>query len=328
MSALETMSAEDNAAMEQMRAADSAPPSSEASPVAEPKIEIVTEAPAAPEATAEPAQEDNRPKTVPHQAFHEERERRKKIEADFAKFREEQAAAQARVEERLRLLGQAAQMQQQPQAPAQEQLPDFNQDPAAHIQAKFAQLERQLQQVGGLTVQQQQAAMQAHQEQMIRLAAQTQEQAFAAQQQDYQAAANHLRSIRDAELRALGMHDPMQRAQVIQNDVMELARRAHSEGANFPQRVYELAKIRGYAPAQAAPAQAPAALAIEAPAAPDRMATQQRGREMAATIGTVGSAPATRLTPERIASMSDTEFNAIYDKLAKDPVAMRQLFGE
>lgn len=328
MSALETMSAEDNAAMEQMRAADTASAATEAPSAPEPKIEIVTEAPAAPEATTEAAQEDSRPKTVPHQAFHEERERRKKIEADFAKFREEQAASQARVEERLRLLGQAAQMQQAPAQQQEPSLPDFNADPAAHISARFAQLERQLQQVGGLTVQQQQAAMQAHQEQMVRLAAQTQEQAFAAQQADYQAAANHLRGVRDAELRALGMLDPMQRAQVIQNDVMELARRAHAEGANFPQRVYELAKIRGYAPAQTVTAQVPAAPAIEAPAAPDRMATQQRGREMAATIGTVGSAPATRLTPERIASMSDSEFNAIYDKLAKDPVALRQLFGE
>ena len=320
-SAIDTMTAEDNALMASMRDEGPEPAVSEPAhhePASEPAHE--------PEAAehAEPVAE--RQKTVPHEQFHAERERRKQVQAELAKFREEQAANNARLEERFRLLSQAVQPAAAPPAPAPV-IPEFDADPRAHIDGRLKSIEQQARES-------QQAAERAaaafHQQQQtaeVRNWAASQEQAFEAQTPDYRVAMGHLVQARQAQLEALGVADPAQRQQMLANEVAQIAIQTRQQGRNFAQTLYALAKASGYAVAPVAPS--PVAEAIEAPATPAerQAATIERGKAMAATVGTVGTAPATKLSPERIASMNEREFAALYAKVSKDPAAMREMFG-
>ena len=155
----------------------------------------------------------------------------------------------------------------------------------------------------------------------------SQEQQFEAATPDYRAAMGHLVNARQAQLEALGVADPAARQQMLANEVAQIAIQTRQQGRNFAETLYRLAKASGYAVAQPAPS--PVADAIEAPATPAerQAATIERGKAMSATVGSVGTAPATKLSPERIANMSDREFSAVYAKIAKDPAAMREMFG-
>src|SRR5690348_9246692 len=101
--ALDTMSDAELAELRQMQADDAATETDDAPAVVEtPSAEAqpaATETPA-----AEPTQE---PKQVPQQALHQERDRRKKLEAQLAEQGAKHAADLARVQERLDLLTRA-----------------------------------------------------------------------------------------------------------------------------------------------------------------------------------------------------------------------------
>jgi hypothetical protein len=127
----------------------------------------------------------------------------------------------------------------------------------------------------------------------------------------------------------MGMTDAAQRQQAIRNDVAQIAATAQQRGVNFGEMLYSLARAQGYTPKEAAQAAAIEQAATAQPTQAERqVATIERGRAMSQTLGTAGTAPPTRLTPEKIASMSDAEFSKVYAKVAKDPAAMRQMFGE
>lgn len=176
-------------------------------------------------------------------------------------------ADRARLDERMALLAEALQTpRQQPgQQPQEDPEPDPNEDIIAH--QKW--MGRELKRMG-------QAQQQQTQQQQQRDTAQTEEAeitgyyrqdvtAFAQMQPDFAHAYNFLMQNRDAELQAFGYTDPQERAKLIRAEEREIVKLANTQrkqgmqGVSAAQRIYALAKGRGYTPLVAAAPADPAA---------------------------------------------------------------------
>lgn len=247
--------------------------------------------PAAEQTQQEP-QEPQEPdaRVVPLAALHEERARRKELAADMQRMRDEQARRDAILEQRLAALTNRQQ---------QEQVPPFEENPAAHL--KYGQ--EQLQQTVQATAQQIQAWQQQQSEQVAiqRLSSVVahNEAAFMQQSPDYQEAVDYLRNQRVAEIVADG-GDEAQAAEMAKRELMHFALARANAGQNPAEVAYKLAKARGYA-TKAAPAQqlAPA----------EKLQNQQRVGAASRSIGNGGPAN-NKLSLESLATMTDEEFAA------------------
>lgn len=319
---LDKLSPDEQRLMDSMRADEAA--------TAEP--EPSREAPEAPEvervSVSDPTDIEDapqQPKTVPHQAFHAERERRKAAEERARQVELDKAADMARMEERLKTLAGIAQVATQPAAPApvaEESVPDVNTDPVGHFQAVAKKLQQQLADQGAIIQGFTQRANQNNQIAELRNWGAAQEQAFEAKEPTYRAAMDHLANSRRAELAAIGVVDPVRQAQIMGQDISNIAAAARQEGANFAERLYALAQQRGFKKPEA-----PAIPAIDATPA-DPVERQTTARENATTISSVnGGGPAARLSVQKIADMSEKQFDALVSKLKDDPQALRDLMG-
>lgn len=254
------------------------------------------------------------PSTVPHDAFQAERQRRKAAEREQQALRERLA--------RLEGVQQGQQVQQVQQKPPEPsgppKIPDWNVDPQGHIDGRLQQLQHMQAQLHQDYVQRQQAAQQQRAVQELGGWANAQEQAFKADNADYDAAANFLKENRTQELLALGANELQIQAQ-LQQDVLQIAHFARQTGANFAQRVYAMAKHRGFG--SQAPQSAQTDPSQTAPA--DQMARQTRGQQFTG-LSTGGAAPAQKVTAQTLLEMSP----AAFDKFAKDhPEQYRKIMG-
>lgn len=325
--ALDTLTADEQKLLDQMAADDVASEGQEPAPSPAPEPEPAEEPPPAP---AEPPS-----KTVPQQALHAEREKRKQLERELNELKAKAAADIAVGQERLRLLTEAASAATAPAPTAPTPIPDPQVDPlgyvqqtTANLQQQIAQLNERVQKSEGLERQIAQAALQQTQMQELQAWGQGQEAEFSAETPDYNDAASFLRARRQDQLRAMGYTNPAEINYIISNDITAMAHRSRQTGQNFGEMVYKQAQVLGYQKAAAAAPVAPVAPAPPVPDVAARVAAAQRGAEMAGGLGGAGSAPRGELTPQALASMSDAEFAAMYSKLQGNPAAMRQMFGE
>jgi hypothetical protein len=335
-----------------------------------PDSKPAAEAPAKPDAAAkpdkpaaataadpdeEPLGEDGRPKNpgryVRHGAFHEERERRKTVERELQAEREARTKEQierAKVAERLDLLNAALAPQPKAEdkpAPA----PDPEQDIFGYAKwqgERLAALERQLGEVNGQVGKVREQSAQERSEAGLRQAYVTDAQRFSAATPDFGAAYVHLLQTRDQELAHIGHADPQKRAAMIAAEEREIVAAALQAGVSPSERIYGLAKLRGYAPA-AVPAQAtggaapaagngngaasaaaggngaaanggaaPTASAAAAPSVTDEIARIKAGTETSKSLSQAGGSPG-GLTLEALASMSQDEFDGWMAKASK-----------
>lgn len=242
-------------------------------------------------------QQPPRQQTVPHGAFHEERERRKAAEQQLAEMRRERQILEERTNIILQRLNQPPAPPEQPQP-----LPALNDDPLGHL---VGTIDRQQREIAQLSQVAQQTTAQQQQAQLI---AQVQMHAAAAEQQfrqaapDYDAAAQHLLAQRDSELEDAGFGDPVQRQALLQQEALGIAVRAIQQGRNPAEMIYELAKLRGYQKAEAQPA------AQQQPSAAERLQQINAGQQQSRSVGAMrGSAPPS-LTSQRVLEMSDKQF--------------------
>lgn len=346
---LDTLSAEDMALMRSMQddgGADEPLPSGTEPPEA-PDSSVEIEIPGEPEPAIAAVERPARRSTmVPQAAMHEEREKRKEIEA---KWKAEEAARielektlateKAVTQERLNILtALATEPRNAPApvaAPVEEPLPDVNTDPIGHFRAANEQLKKQIDTLTGITRGQQEAQDQSRRIQEMRDWGTRQELAFEESEPAYRAAMAFLRKNRDEELFEAGWTDPAQRAQIMNQEVTQIADKARSENKNFAERLYNMAAKRGF---QKTPPPAPVAVTPTAPAAPvippldpdlhvptpaDRA---EAGRANAATIGSIGSAPPARLTVERILALPDDQFQIVVARM-KAAGTINELMG-
>lgn len=240
--------------------------------------------------------EKEKPQTmVPHAALHEERQRRKELQQEVLREREDRARENAVLQDRLAQLFAA----QNP--PQQYRDPDRDPDPLqamAHNQALTVQQLQALQQERATEQARQQYAQQ--EAQLIGWA-QAETARFNAEVPDFEDAYKHVRQMRGNELAAMGWAPP-QVADILKKDELWVLQNAAQTGQNPAEIVYRMAKATGYAQQKQ-----PAAGKIE---------TLNKGMQASKTLGP-GGAKAGIPTPEEIAAMSEDDFAEVMATLSK-----------
>lgn len=289
------LTAEEQVQFDQMRDADAAPQ------VVEPEAPVVEEPQVDEAAAAEVAETPERRQTmVPHAALHEERERRKASDARLALLEE-------RTNLLLQNIGRAPQPVAAPDSNAQPEIvvPDERADPVGHIIAKLQVQERELQTLRGGSQQQREAQQQAMVINAIQTQARALEGEFKQATPDYDAAIEFLVAKDSEELKALGYTDPAQRDAIIRQKGLQIAADAIQNRANPAERLYAIAKLRGFTGT-------PAAEETEQTAqngAAQRIATIANGQRQSRTLsGARGAAPQA-MTASRLLEMSDADFS-------------------
>ena len=221
---------------------------------------------------------------VPQGALHAERQKRK----------EEQAARKA-LEDRLAKL--EARLAEPKEQPVEEDVPDPVMDPAGFREFYKRERAREREE----REQQEQARQAQDRQQQMAAYVQRAEQAFVAQTPDYQAAIQHLGQSRRQELTMQG-YSPEQVQQIIAQDIGAIAQNALRSGKNPAEIAYELAKHRGYRPAQTGDEDARRIAAL---------ATAQR---QAGAVSGGGSPANGKLTVKQLADMSPEDMAKLSDR--------------
>jgi hypothetical protein len=344
--ALDTLSKDEMAQFEQMRAddaafvADTPEPAAPAPEPVEPRDEPEVAARKVPE-----PDEAAEPKVVDKRALDEERSRRKKAEASAAELQRKYDADLARADERVKMLAQAVDAHTSQTVPkaveaAPEPLPAFSDDPQTFILRRFEELDRKYAAVQAAAEAAKQSTTQFEQSRQQQAAVADldawtahEEARFAAVTSDYGDAMKHLIAVEKARMQRIGVTDERAITAQIAQNVRGLAHNARQRGVGVGELLYGLAQDSGYRPGAApAAADAPAATAraaapvVDASSAAERLL---RGADMATTLGSTGGAPRGETAPTAIASMSDAEFTKLLAETEKrGPAAMRGLFGE
>lgn len=272
-----------------------------------------------PDETEETVEVENKGRFVRHGAFHKERvmrkqeqEARKALEVQLSQRNE----AFARADERLKLLSEAMMPRAEDAKP--EDPPDPEQDIFGYVKWQA----KQIAQLNGKLGESAKVSEAERSEQQLRQSYQSDALRFAQEQKDFGDAYSFLIKGRDAELQAYGVSDPAERAQMIVEEERGLVARAVKDNASPAQRVYALAKARGYAPKAA---EEPKDKAAAKSPVVEQLENIQRGQSAAKTLSSAGGSPSDALTAEALANMSEEDF-AIY--LAKTPKSQqRALMG-
>ena len=233
------------------------------------------------------------PKMVDLRALHEERQRRQETERQMQAILDQNRAMQE-------LMGRVL-----PQ-PATAPEVDPNTDPVGYFQKQLEQIAPQVQEFQQFKAQLAQQAQRQQQETQFMQAYQSAARDFSSKQADFPDAYKHLMATRDSELQTMGYADPQQRAAIILSEEQAIAARAFQDGVNPAERLYAVAKQRGFAPASGT-----------APQGAGRIDAIAKGQAAASSLSNAGAATNTEIsTLEQLAKVGDdAAFLAGWDKL-------------
>lgn len=261
------------------------------------------------QAPADPPQERERTRQVPHEALHGEREAHKAT-------KQERDALKARLAQIDELRQRVAAGQQQSPEPVvsppatQAATPPAEGQPTpppvdnglTHLQQRLSQLETARAQ----DVQHQNVALiNQHETQLITAEVNRSDAEFTAKQPDYPQAVNHLVASRYRELKRYG-HDDASAASIIQEEALELSKTAIQMGMSPAEMAYEVAKDRGWAGG----GQQQAAPQNDATRMLDAIAAGQKGSKSLG--GMSGGAPASSVSADMLGAMTEGEFDRLY----------------
>lgn len=270
---------------------------------------VETPEPEKPETEAEPEADDapeptsRKPSTVPHQALHEERERRKKVESDYQTAREQIA----RFDERLRILQERSQPQPEPVKP-----PNPEEDPIAALTFLQDQYERRSREETEQRQRYEQDQRQQTEYQQFVGTYRQQVDSYAKTEPAMREAYNHFVKSRLDEIQAIG-YDAQTAADMFKDEELRIAAVAMQQGVNPGERIVSLAKMRGWA------AKAPLEDAEE------RIETTRDAVTRGKSLGSAGGGAAiTEMTVAKLLSMPDDEFDAW---TSKNPAKTKKLMG-
>jgi hypothetical protein len=250
------------------------------------------------EAVAEEAGDKEKGGTVPQQALHAEREKRKASE-DRERAKDAELAA---AKEQLAAL---AKMREQISSRKATELPAAD-DPAQveHLRTRLAELEQ-----GQTRISQHidtQAVNQAEMQQLGSVMHQS-ETKFREQKPDYDAAIDHVVKARAQELSLYGLTPP-QIQQTIAEEATEIVRSAISQNRDPAELGYQIALSRGYRPAET--------VATNGGAQPSK--AQQtidaiaKAQAQSKSLGGAGGGKVQTLNAEAVLAMSPEEFDRVY----------------
>lgn len=230
---------------------------------------------------------EDRNRFVPHEAFHEERMRRKEIQQKYYELQEKFA----RADERIKAIAERM-------AP-QESVPDKEEDPLGHARYEQEQIRKQLEDSKRALEEKTQRLHEDMETMKLRTFIEAQERQFTSKNTDYVEAINHLVSTRASILEELGL--PKEEAIVrSQHELGDLATKAIEAGRNPAEVAYNMAKKMGFA-----------AKAKEI----EQIKTIQKGMDAAKSLSDAGGKQLSgELTAEALAEMSDDEFAKLSDE--------------
>jgi len=293
------MTAEEDAQLAEMQAAEKAAPETEAEDTEE-EAEGAVEAPEA-EQTAKPKT------TVPHQALHQEREERKKVQVALETERRDRAVERARFEERMAVINERL----APPEAAKPEIPDPDKDPIGALNAL-------LKQEGERKQRDAEAQKQTTEQRQIesftndyRVAARE----YAAKNPDFGDAYKFLAEHRINELMLTG-YDEVSAQKVLHNEELGIALTAMQAGENPGERLIKLARHRGWSK------KPPVAPNGAAAAELDRLEAGQKGAKSLSQAG--GGVGETGMTAASLLAMSDDEFHTWTEK---HPAQTKKLLG-
>lgn len=285
---------------------EEAPAPAESTEEAAPEEEVTAseseeEAPAeeAEAESSEDADEDRPSRTVPIGALHEEREKRRQLQA---KIEQMEVTFQ-------KMMERVAQGQQPPApAPAaapEPTIPSYEEDPVAHLKARLDQLS----QITGSTTQQiqQQTAMTKFVDALGTL-----ENQMRAVTPDYDDAINFAKQSRYAELTALG-YAPEATAEMMRQEILGTAAYCMQQGRNPVEAFYNYAKVRGWRGPNGTPKPTLAPTTTTA----KKLATVAKAQSTSRALPRGGSAPPTARTLEDLATMEDADFDKFFDSVMR-----------
>lgn len=234
------------------------------------------------EKSAEKTEEEKR-RTVDFGAFHEERERRKALQAELDEFRGKYST----LEERIKAINEHI---------VERGVPAYEEDPGAYLRH---QLEKT-----GQTVNELQSEVKQGNERLAEQAARAElanrivasENAFRQENPDYDAAVGFLREGRAQEYRAMGYADPAQIEQMLMAEAFQLAEQASAQGVSPAQLAYNVARARGYARQEKTDDNVTKLESIE------------KGQSRTKSLSGAGGEDRPVLDAEALANMSDEEF--------------------
>ncbi len=290
-------------------------------PAEEPPSEPAAEAeeePAAAEAEAEAEEPTDAPKRqVPLAELLEERKARQEAQKDAQDVKERMA----RMEGSFATIMDGLKPQADPEVPEVEPEPDYEEDPAQWL--RWSQ-EQTAAKVDALTTKQwegEQRGAQAGQQQEFYNAIQNAEQTYTIEHPDYPQALAHIQSFRMGQFMAMGM--PQEQAQqALLGDTLFTADNAFRAGKNPAGVMYEMAKMVGYVPGGAPPAEQmpePAAAVEESAAetAETQVERLQKGAEASSAMAGGGGAEVDNVTLESLSMLEGEEFDQAWERARK-----------
>ena len=263
-----------NVEMEKMREEDSQfnPDEVAEEAVETPKVEATEEA----QETSEEVKEDEKEKHWAINAMHEERERRKEVQAQMNKM-----------EDRFQKI-QESMIPKEPEEPK----PDFEDNPAEYLKTE-------LDEIKGFKAQAEQQAQATQAQQQFYGDFTKVEQEFSGKNPDYFDAVKHLYDSRMSEFKTMG-YDDNQSYQLAQRDAWDIVQDANNRGKNGAELIYNLAKTRGYEKGK----QTTEKSEIE---------TLKEVKEVAKNtgLGASGDTPKGQVSLSDLAGMNDDEFDKL-----------------
>lgn len=253
---------------------------------------------------------DGKGRFVPHQAFHEVREKYKATRDELHNTREKMARADERLNVLNDILGKAS----EPVNPGTPE-PNPDTDPIGalnHAMSKIAKLEAEI----NNTRQQGEARenSRAMQDAYMRDA-----QSYLTETPDFKDAYGYLMSSRHQELEAAGVHDVMQRNRLIAQEERSIVQNAFQSRMSPAQMLHKIAIARGFRPASV-----PAKDAANDPM--KRIGELAQAQKTAgASLTNAGGTSGEGLTLAALADMDEEQFAAVSAKLGK--AKMRELMG-
>jgi len=253
---------------------------------------------------------DGKGRFVPHQAFHEVREKYKATRDELHTTREKMARADERLNVLNDILGKAS----EPVNPGTPE-PNPDTDPIGalnHAMSKIAKLEAEI----NNTRQQGEARenSRAMQDAYMRDA-----QSYLSETPDFKDAYGYLMSSRHQELEAAGVHDVMQRNRLIAQEERSIVQNAFQSRMSPAQMLHKIAIARGF--------RATAAQAKDAANDPMKRIGElaQAQKTAGASLTNAGGTSGEGLTLAALADMDEEQFAAVSAKLGK--AKMRELMG-
>lgn len=247
------------------------------------------------EAKAEGEKEPEKPKKdfVPHQAFHEERERRKQLQAELVRVQQAQEQQRQILEQRFAQMQQAWQQQMAPKPPA------YEEDPLGNVKhtldATQAELAALREHQAAEYRRQQDEYQRAQYANRVASAVNQAEAEYISENPDYLEAVNHLKGLRAKQLEAFGW-DQAAIVNYVQNEAFQIAEAALQRGQNPAEVAFKMAVASGWAKKEAKPAPE------------QKIETLQKGVKASHSLG-AGGTPTGKLTVDAVANMSDDEFD-------------------